>query len=208
MHNTRELRCRRSLENFPEIITRLAGMADRFATTLDCADISFIADGTLDELPLPSRIGATRVGGIDLSKPRIRAALAAALALAAAPHGFTAAEFTARVCRMTGQAGYTTRQAAYDLRKLRGKNLVIKPGQSRRYQIPPPAARTIAALLTPPRPGHRADPGRRPQPPDGTQARHLDSCRPRLRKPPHRHADPLPPPRHHRRSPDRIDNIL
>jgi len=148
VHNTRELRCRRSLENFPEIITRLAGMADRFATALDCADISFIADGTLDELPRPSRIGATRIGGIDLSKPRIRAALAAALALAAAPHGFTAAEFTARVCRMTGQAGYTTRQAAYDLRKLRGKNLIIKPGQSRRYQTPPPAARTIAALLT------------------------------------------------------------
>lgn len=47
-------------------------MTDRFATTLDCADISFIADGTLDELPLPPRIGATRTGGIDLNKPRIR----------------------------------------------------------------------------------------------------------------------------------------
>ena len=91
VHNTKELRCRRSLENFPEIITRLAGMAERFATTLDCADVSFITDGTLDELPLPSRIGVTRTGGIDLNKPRIRAALSAALALAAAPHGFTVA---------------------------------------------------------------------------------------------------------------------
>jgi hypothetical protein len=62
VHNTRELRCRRSLGNFPDIITRPAGMADRFATTLDCADISFIADDTLDELPLPPRIGATRTG--------------------------------------------------------------------------------------------------------------------------------------------------
>jgi len=69
VHNTRELRCRRSLEHFPEIITRLAGMAERFATALDCADISFLADGTLDELPLPSRLGATRVGGVDLNKP-------------------------------------------------------------------------------------------------------------------------------------------
>ena len=34
VHNTKELRCRRSLENFAEIIDRLAGMADRFATTL------------------------------------------------------------------------------------------------------------------------------------------------------------------------------
>ena len=108
--DTKELRCRRSLENFPEIITRLAGMAGRFATTLDCADISFITDGTLDELPLPSRIGVTRTGGIDLNKPRIRAALSAALALAAVPHGFTVAEFTAKVRSMTGQAGYTIRQ--------------------------------------------------------------------------------------------------
>jgi len=147
VHNTRELRCRRSVDNFPEIITRLAGMAERFATTLDCADISFLADGTLDDLPLPSELGRARVSGADLNKPRIRAALSAALALAAAPRGLTVAEFTARVQAMTGQAGYTTRQAAYDLRKLRGKNLIIRPGRPRRYQTPAPAARTIAALL-------------------------------------------------------------
>ena len=147
VHNTRELHCRRSLEHFPEIITRLAGMAERFATTLDCADITFIADGTLDELPLPSELGRARVSGVDLNKPRIRAALSAALALAAAPRGFTVAEFTARVQAMNGHATCTTRQAAYDLRKLRGKNLIIKPGRSRRYQTPAPAARTIAALL-------------------------------------------------------------
>jgi hypothetical protein len=49
---------------------------------------------------------------------------------------------------MTGHDRYTIRQAAYDLRKLRGKNLIIKPGTTRRYQVPPGAARTIAALLT------------------------------------------------------------
>ncbi len=148
VHNTKELRCRRSLENFPEIITRLAGMAERFCTTVDCVDISFLNDRALDELPLPSRVGTARVGGVDLNKPRIRAALSAALALAAAPHGFTVAEHAARVQAMTGHDGYTIRQAAYDLRKLRGKRLVIKPGRTRRYQVPPHAARTIAAMLT------------------------------------------------------------
>jgi hypothetical protein len=147
VHNTKELRCRRSLENFPEIITRLAGMAERFATTLDCADVGFLPDGMLDDLPLPSRIGATRTGGIDLNKPRIRTALAAALALAAAPHGFTVAEFTAKARLLNRHADYTIRQGAYDLRKLRGKDLAIKPGRTRRYHIPPQAARTIAALL-------------------------------------------------------------
>jgi hypothetical protein len=97
VHNTKELRCRRSLDNFPEIITRLAGLAERFAIALDCADISFLPGKTLDELPQPSQLGATRAGRIDLNKPRIRAALAAALALAPAPHGFTAAEFLAGV---------------------------------------------------------------------------------------------------------------
>ena len=51
---------------------------------------------------------------------------------------------------MTGQTpeDYTVRQAAYDLRKLRGKQLVIKPGRTRRYHITHIAARTITALLT------------------------------------------------------------
>jgi hypothetical protein len=147
VHNTRELRCRRSLDNFPKIITRLAGMAGRFATTLDCAGISFLPDGSLDELPLPSRHGATRTGGIDLNKPRTRAALSAALALAAAPRGFTGAEHAAKVQHLDRQAGYTARQAADDLRKLRGKGPGVKPARTRRYHIPPTQARTIAALL-------------------------------------------------------------
>ncbi len=148
VHNTRELRCRRSLENFAEIITRLAGMADRFATALDCADTGFLPDGVLDQLPMPAQAGASRIAGVDLNKPRIRAALSAALVLAPAPGGFTVAEHAARVRQITGHGGYTTRQAAYDLRKLRGKQLVEKPARTRRYHVPPASARTISALLT------------------------------------------------------------
>lgn len=51
---------------------------------------------------------------------------------------------------MTGltEAEYSIRQAAYDLRKLRGKALVSMPVRTRRYFVPPQAARVIAALLT------------------------------------------------------------
>jgi hypothetical protein len=87
-------------DNLGEIITRLAGIADRFATALDCADTGFLPDGILDELPLPSAAGTMRTAGIDLNRPRVRAALAAAVALAPAPHGFTAAEFADRVRQM------------------------------------------------------------------------------------------------------------
>jgi len=136
-----------ALEKFPEIVTRLAGMAGRFCTALDCVHTAFIADGMLDELPRPAQLGKMRVGGIDLNKPRIRAALQAVLALAAAPAGFTVADLTAKVGAMTAQQDYTARQAGYDLRKLRGKGLVARLGRTRRYHVPPLAARTITALL-------------------------------------------------------------
>src|SRR5207244_4780915 len=127
---------------------RLAAMVDRFTTMLDCVDIGFLPDGILDELPTSSQIGATRVGGVDLNKPRMRNALAAVSALAVGSDGFTVADFTAKVHAMTGQgdAAYSIRQAAYDLRKLRAKLLVEKPGRSRRYLVPAEAARTITAL--------------------------------------------------------------
>ena len=72
-----------------------------------------------------------------------------------------------------------------NLRKLRGKDLVIKPGRTRHYQVP--AARTIAALLT--LRDHIIAPilaGVR-QPTTRTQAQHLDHHRPRLRDPPRWH---------------------
>ncbi len=150
VHNTAELRCGRMIEKFPQIVSQLAGIVERFATALDCVDTGFIGDGILDQLPAGSTLGATRVGGVDLNTKRMRDALSAVLALAPAPHGFTVGDFAAKVQAITGtsDAEYSIRQAAYDLRKLRGKQLVEKPGRTRRYHVPPLAARTIAAMLT------------------------------------------------------------
>ncbi len=149
VHNTKQLGCGRTLDRVGQI-TRLTAMVDRFTSMLDCVDVGFLPDDILDQLPAPSQVAGTRIGGLDLNRPRVRAALAAALALAIAPAGFTVAQFTAQVRAMTGQTpdGYSTRQGAYDLRKLRGKQLVIKPGRTRRYHVPGNAARVITALLT------------------------------------------------------------
>jgi hypothetical protein len=150
VHNTKQLGVGRTLDKFPLITSRLSGMVDRFTSMLDCVEVGFLPDGTLDQLPTPSQLGANRIGGIDINLPRARAALAAALALAVAPQGFTVAQFTAQVQTMTGQTPdrYSTRQGAYDLRKLRGKALLTKPGRTRRYHVPGNAARTLAAILT------------------------------------------------------------
>jgi len=150
VHNTKQLGLGRTLDKFAQITTRLTAMVDRFTNMLDCVDVGFLPDGILDQLPTPSQLARTRTGGIDMTAPRVRAALAAALALAVAPAGFTVAQFTSQARAMTGQTAqdYSTRQGAYDLRKLRGKQLVTKPGRTRRYHVPGDAARTITALLT------------------------------------------------------------
>jgi hypothetical protein len=149
VHNARDLGCGRVIERFPEIVARLKAMLERFLTTLDCVHVAFISDQTLDQLPLPSQVGKTTVGGVDVNQPRIRNVLAAVLALGPAPTGFSVAQLAAKVQSMTGQpaSDYSIRQAAYDLKTLRGKSLITKVGASRRYQIQPPAMRAIAALL-------------------------------------------------------------
>lgn len=150
VHNTRTLHTGRILKNFPAIVARLAAMVDRFTNMLDCVDVAFLPDGILDQLPIPSQLGSGRVGGVDINRPRARAALTAVLALAVAPDGFTVGDLAGKVRSLTGknQDEFTVRQAAYDLRKMRAKQLVVKPGRTRRYQVPGEAARTIAALLT------------------------------------------------------------
>ncbi len=148
-HNTRELRCGRVVDRFPQIVARLRGMLERFMTTLDCVDAAFISDDMLDQLPLPSRLGKTRVGGVDLNNLRMRSALSAVLALAPSPAGFSTAHFRDKVQSMTGltDSGYTPRQAAYDLKKLRAKDLITNVGRSRRYELSSPNMRAITALL-------------------------------------------------------------
>jgi len=148
LHNAKELGYGRVLTRFPQIVARLSCILERFLTTLDCVDVAFISDDTLDQLPRPSTVGKVRVGGIDLNNPRMRAALSAALALGVAPMGFGVAQFRAKVQSMTGQAeaDYTQRHAAYDLKKLRGKQLITKLGRSRRYEVSASTMRAVSAL--------------------------------------------------------------
>ena len=194
VHNTRALHTGRMLDKFPQIVARLAGMVDRFTSMLDCVDVSFLPDGILDQLPTPSRIGATRLGGVDINKPRARAALAAVLALAVPPDGFTRH-------RPRRQSPITHRGARRGLHRPTGR---LRPAQTAR-QTPRHQTRPDPPLpgtrpghphhrrpTHPPRPGHRADPRRRPPTRTRPTPEHIHPHRPRLRTPPHRHAHPVP----------------
>ena len=148
-HDVAELHCGRSLEKFPEIVSALKSMLERFMNTLSCIDQCFIADETLEQLPAPVQLGKTKVGGIDFNKPRMRWVAQAVLALAPASSGFTASQLAqqVRVLSQQSELDYGPRRAAYDLKKLRGKQLISRIGNTAKYQPLAAGLRTLAALL-------------------------------------------------------------
>ncbi len=103
VHNTRAYCWGRSLPCFPEIVIRLRTILERFLHAVGCMDACFVSDDTLENLPPPVQVGQTRVGGIDLNKPRLRRVAAAVLALSTSPVGFTASNLARKVRAMSGQ---------------------------------------------------------------------------------------------------------
>jgi hypothetical protein len=146
VHNTKELHCGRSLPKFSEIVWRLKEILNRFLNALRCIDIAAISENSLEDWHKPSQVGQTRVGGVDINQPRMRAVLQAVMALSAAPQGFQCADLAVTV-QENMASPYTPRQAAYDLKKLRGKNLVRKIENSRRYEPVHEGLREMTALL-------------------------------------------------------------
>jgi hypothetical protein len=148
-HNTQELGCGRSLEKFPRIVSELRNILERFMDALSCIDQCFISDETLEQLPVPSQVGRTKVGGIDFNKARMRWVAEAVLALSPSPGGFTASELACQIRSISQQSEseYGPRRAAYDLKKLRGKQIVRRIAKSQRYEIIPDGLKTMTALL-------------------------------------------------------------
>lgn len=64
VHNARALRCGQVLDKFPAIVAALEAMLERFIATLHWLDAAFIPDDTLNQLPTPSQVGKSRVGGV------------------------------------------------------------------------------------------------------------------------------------------------
>ena len=149
LHNSEELQCGRSLDRFPRLVTELKGILERFMNALSLIDQCFISDETLEQLPKSSVVGKAKVGGIDFNKERMRWAGQAVLALAASTGSFTSSGLAGQVCSATGQtfSQYGSRHAAYDLKKLRAKNMVQRVAHSRRYEATPSGLKAMAALV-------------------------------------------------------------
>jgi hypothetical protein len=79
----------------------------------------------------------------------MRLVMQASLKLSTAPRGFTASELARTVADLSTSkdGGYTSRQAAYDLKKLRGKQLIDRIGSSHRYRPSATGLRAMTALV-------------------------------------------------------------
>ena len=79
----------------------------------------------------------------------MRQVIEALIALSPSPNGFTASELAARVGVRGGhsQSPYSPRHAAYDLKKLRGKKIVHRIGQTRRYHSTSSGLKAMVALV-------------------------------------------------------------
>jgi hypothetical protein len=148
-HNVKQLGYGRGIERFPKITTSLKIILERFLAVLRGVDVSFIDNERLDTWPVGSKVGQTRVGGIDVNRPRIRAVMEGVMALSTHPRGFMALDLAERVKEILGDSvpDYHARQASYDLKKLRGKDLVRRIKHSQRYEVSPEGLRAMTGFI-------------------------------------------------------------
>ncbi len=149
VHNARVLPCGCSLDKFADIILHLREILNRFLDAMHCVDIACISDNQLDDLSTPSHVGETQVGGIDISKPRMRSVIEGVIALSVDHRGFSISDLAAKVNERVGAKSgpYTPRMASYDLKKLRGKEIIRKRERSRQYETIPEGLQALTALL-------------------------------------------------------------
>jgi hypothetical protein len=148
-HNTRYLKCGKVIANLPKLIVALRDVVLRFLNVLSWAHTGFLDRGALDELPQASQYGNRRVAGIDVNQRRARYVIQAVMALAPRNKGFSTSDLACQVRKLTGlvTADYGSRQAAYDLLKLRAKAIVSKIGKTRRYIVEQAQLKSIATLV-------------------------------------------------------------
>jgi len=134
VHNTKDLKCRRGVESFGEIVEKLETIMRSFLSNLDYAHIATIREKSIEEISSPSQSGANRLAGIDFNKPRTKQVAIVLLALSMKPGGFTSKDLAIEMGKRFIPE-YSTRNASYDIRKFRGKEMVMKIPRRITYQL-------------------------------------------------------------------------
>lgn len=149
VQNTKDLKCGKGLEKLPEQLGRMQQLLVEFLASVRAAHLSFLDCGQFESWHQPTMRGNRRLAGIDLNKARNRTVVQSVTSLATAPEGFTLEQLAQAVRLRTGWSPeqYPRHRAAYDLAKLRGKQLVQRCPGRRRYQCRPDKLRVLCAYV-------------------------------------------------------------
>ena len=101
---------------------------------------------TFTQVTRPSQIDGQHAPGLPFGDPRVMAVLAAVVGFTHLLAGFDNPGLVRAVTTLLG-CPYTSRQATYDLRRLKRKGLILKTPHSHRYQLTP-LGRRVAVLFT------------------------------------------------------------
>ena len=146
VHNTKALGCKRGVEFFEEIITKLQELIKSFLDNMEYAHAALIDDGAVDKLTTPSVKGKNRQAGIDLCNKRNIAVVQVIMALSIKPRGFSVAEVVAQMKELHNKK-YSIANARYDLRKMKSKKLIEKIKGKRNNKVTPVGLKTIASII-------------------------------------------------------------
>lgn len=146
VHNTKDLKCKRGIGSFGEIVEKLETIMGSFLSNLDHAHVATIDQGSFEEIAKPSQSGKNRLAGIDFNKARTKQVAAVLLALSTKPGGFTSKDLADEITHKCG-ISYSCRNASYDMRKFRGKAMVKKIKGSIRYLVTEDGVKIISAIL-------------------------------------------------------------
>jgi hypothetical protein len=122
--------------------------ANRCLCDAEAADAQPAPDvATFCQVTRPSTTGdGLYAAGLRFGEQRVMAILAALVAFCYLIRGFTNRQLVERVCALL-QSSYTSRQATYDLRRLKRKGLNAKTARTQRYQLTS-LGRRVAVLFT------------------------------------------------------------
>jgi hypothetical protein len=101
---------------------------------------------TFAEVTRPSTIDGQHAPGLRFGDPRVMAVMAAIVGFTHLLAGFDNPTLVRLVSTLLDRA-YTSRQATYDLRRLKRKGLIVRLAGSHRYQLTP-LGRRVAVLFT------------------------------------------------------------
>jgi len=101
---------------------------------------------TFERVTRPSIENGQYAPGLRFGDPRVAALCASLVGFCHVVAGFTNRQLVERVCSL-GDKPYHSRQATYDLRRLRRKGLIRRIEHTQRYELTP-LGRRVAVLFT------------------------------------------------------------